>query len=299
MKRKGMGAGLGKGYKNLVPLDPYIHSLSAKGVKTMQTLYAGKDYNFGLLPNEEKKGIIKEIARKVHEGVGWAVKWEKEHLPNQRAWVRKEYEKAKDLIMRGKDKVKDYVEKKKEDLDDVRDELDTDDDGTQDIELAELEQVNQDIKDQLGTIDLDDSGIPDYIETGALQMEVEPEVEEQGITFPFPTLTPHETFGGKVKRKLGELREKEREFVQKRKETREMLAELSDRTLEEKAVRTQTGLFGGNMYEKELLRRQKRRVELKKEIAQERSKAIKEEKTDSGFDLSFINPLSTFSKKKE
>jgi hypothetical protein len=32
--RKGLGKGLGIGYKNLVPIDSHIHSLSAKGVKT-------------------------------------------------------------------------------------------------------------------------------------------------------------------------------------------------------------------------------------------------------------------------
>lgn len=32
--RRGMGKGLGIGYKNLVPIDSHIHSLSAKGVKT-------------------------------------------------------------------------------------------------------------------------------------------------------------------------------------------------------------------------------------------------------------------------
>lgn len=32
--RKGMGRGLGIGYKNIVPIDTHIHSLSAKGVKT-------------------------------------------------------------------------------------------------------------------------------------------------------------------------------------------------------------------------------------------------------------------------
>ena len=32
--RKGLGYGLGRGYKNLVPLDTHIHRLSAKGVKT-------------------------------------------------------------------------------------------------------------------------------------------------------------------------------------------------------------------------------------------------------------------------
>ena len=30
-----MGIGMGIGYKNLVPLDPYIHSLSAKGIKSI------------------------------------------------------------------------------------------------------------------------------------------------------------------------------------------------------------------------------------------------------------------------
>ena len=34
MKRSGLGKGLGMGYKNLVPMDRHIHSLSAKGVKT-------------------------------------------------------------------------------------------------------------------------------------------------------------------------------------------------------------------------------------------------------------------------
>ena len=32
--RRGMGHGLGQGYRNLHPRDPYIHSLSRKGIKT-------------------------------------------------------------------------------------------------------------------------------------------------------------------------------------------------------------------------------------------------------------------------
>jgi hypothetical protein len=34
MQRKGLGRFLGKGYYNLVHKDPYIHGLSAKGIKT-------------------------------------------------------------------------------------------------------------------------------------------------------------------------------------------------------------------------------------------------------------------------
>jgi len=33
--RRGLGKGLGTGYKNLAPMDSHIHSLSAKGVKTI------------------------------------------------------------------------------------------------------------------------------------------------------------------------------------------------------------------------------------------------------------------------
>ena len=35
MIRKGLGKGLGMGYKNIAPLDSHIHSLSAKGVRTV------------------------------------------------------------------------------------------------------------------------------------------------------------------------------------------------------------------------------------------------------------------------
>jgi len=35
MKRRGLGKGLGKGYKNIVPRDPFIHGLSAKGISTV------------------------------------------------------------------------------------------------------------------------------------------------------------------------------------------------------------------------------------------------------------------------
>jgi len=32
--RKGLGMGLGKGFKNMIPQDPFVHSMSARGVKT-------------------------------------------------------------------------------------------------------------------------------------------------------------------------------------------------------------------------------------------------------------------------
>jgi hypothetical protein len=36
--RQGMGAGLGKGYHNLTPLDPTIHSMSSRGVRVKRLL---------------------------------------------------------------------------------------------------------------------------------------------------------------------------------------------------------------------------------------------------------------------
>jgi hypothetical protein len=47
--RRGLGKGLGTGYRNLVYKDPYIHGLSAKGVKT--SLYA----MYGLQPRYERR----------------------------------------------------------------------------------------------------------------------------------------------------------------------------------------------------------------------------------------------------
>jgi len=38
MRRKGLGKGLGKGYRNLTVLDPTIHSRSARGIKTYSNL---------------------------------------------------------------------------------------------------------------------------------------------------------------------------------------------------------------------------------------------------------------------
>lgn len=190
MERKGYGQGKGKGYKNLIQLDPYIHTLSAKGVKTkksktpnldmmrertdMMSVLSGKGFrkSFGLLPTPQKKGLIRELAKKVTDGVSWAVEWEKEHLPQQQAWVKKEFEQAKEQAIKleeaGKKKLEEIKEnlQKKKDLDDVRDELDTNNDGVQDIPLSKLQEVNTEIVADLDTIDTDNNGVPDHREEG-------------------------------------------------------------------------------------------------------------------------------------
>lgn len=213
MKRRGFGTGRGQGYLNLVPMDSLQHSLNAKGVKKAVVMPPqkldpvsvlsgkGRRYDFGLIPTPQKKGMIREIAKKVQEKVDWAVQWEKEHLPKQKEWVKKEFEKAKELAKKGMDKVKDYAEKKKEDLDDVRDELDINDDGVQDISYDTLMDTNMQITQELNTIDLNKNGVPDHVEDGTFSMQPEmltnqpvAEPEKKSVGFPFPTLNPVEEY---------------------------------------------------------------------------------------------------------
>lgn len=37
-QRKGLGKGMGRGYKNIIPKDPVVHSMSSKGIKQPQKL---------------------------------------------------------------------------------------------------------------------------------------------------------------------------------------------------------------------------------------------------------------------
>jgi len=51
MIRKGLGCGLGTGYKNLMPRDSYIHALSARGVKT--NIKASQGFEIRREPNDK------------------------------------------------------------------------------------------------------------------------------------------------------------------------------------------------------------------------------------------------------
>lgn len=213
-----MGKGKGMGYKNLSTKDPYIHSLSAKGVRTKSKLapvkvysianknyFVARDkkgnlihkskfyktgrkatieakkylktskinkkyYNLGKKRTTAKVGLIKEIARKVADGVSWAVEWEKEHLPKQEDWVKTQFNKAKQLWKKADDEVQDIQEFKQADLNDVRDELDTNDDGTQDISISDLEVLNEDLKYDLEGIDMNNNNIADAHEDGTFKI---------------------------------------------------------------------------------------------------------------------------------
>jgi len=53
--RRGLGKGLGCGYKNIVPIDHHIHSMSARGVKS---------YTLNMYGIDEIKRMNQEQARK-------------------------------------------------------------------------------------------------------------------------------------------------------------------------------------------------------------------------------------------
>lgn len=62
--RKGLGIGQGKGYYNLMPRDSYIHSLSAKGVKSVSIpKYMGTWYAQGVYPTQFAKDCAGQKAR--------------------------------------------------------------------------------------------------------------------------------------------------------------------------------------------------------------------------------------------
>lgn len=61
--RKGLGKGLGQGYKNLLPIDSHIHSLSAKGVRTVNlNKYMGTWHQQGSIPAWFQKDCKKSKA---------------------------------------------------------------------------------------------------------------------------------------------------------------------------------------------------------------------------------------------
>lgn len=48
MRRKGLGRGLGKGYKNMIPLDPYVHSMNARGLSARYVPFKHKGKKYSL-----------------------------------------------------------------------------------------------------------------------------------------------------------------------------------------------------------------------------------------------------------
>lgn len=295
VSRRGYGKNQGQGYKNLLPPDSTTHSMSARGIKStkdeplIQMQKINNPYDFGKIPTTEKQGLIKELARKAHQGFDWAVAWEKRHLPGQKEWVKKEYKKAKELAHKAGDKIHDFQERIKKDRDDVRDELDTNDDGVQDIHIDKLKDVNKGIKRDLSKIDLDKDGQPDAHQSGFFG--IEPKGRKP---LPEPPKSPRQELFEKAE---FEIKPKKPSFVRRfvegskhklgeMKTERDFIRSMGDTELKEKAVREESGFFGGaNKFQKELIRRQKSRINIRLSVAQakkEEEKKFKERQEKGG-----------------
>jgi hypothetical protein len=331
IRRKGYGLNKGQGYKNLVSLDPFVHSMSAKGVKSFtpqQIVYDFKKdkYKFGTMQTSKKKGLIKELARKVVDGAKWAYEWEKEHLPKQEQWVKDEYNKAKDEVIKLKNewdenkKEKEFEKKglevvdlqKKQDLADVRDELDTNDDGVQDISMSQLEIANKNIVKGLDTIDTDKNGIPDHREakfTDISSIKVPVPAPHTMTNAPCPPcaeseheIVKQENAFHKIKDIVDKGYAKGEAYLHERQEEEHNIEDMNDAELMKNAVRKKSGLFlfGGNRWENELIRRETEKVKLAHELKQIRQKAYenlpKDGERRDAFD--FLVPKSDNSKAK-
>jgi hypothetical protein len=357
--RRGYGTGRGAGYKNLAPLDPYIHSMNRKGVRVtaiakpiksktphldamrertdIWSAITGKTFrkDFGMIPTPKKKGLIKEIARSVIGGAKWALEWEKEHLPAQAQWVKDEFNAAKDETIKlgkmGLEKAKEAYEwekeklpsqvawvkkevgqveegvkealQKKQDLHDVRDELDTNDDGVQDISMAQLEIANKNIVKGLDKIDLNKNGVPDHREEDFTEISsIKVPTPHTQTNAPCPPEPPEIVKKENAFHKIKDIVDKgyamgER-YIHEKQEEQHRIEDMTDAELMKNAIRKNTGLFflGGNRWETELKRRETEKVKLAHELKMIRQKAYENLPTEKSSDpLSIFFPSSSSS----
>jgi len=280
--------------------EPIRHSLASKGIKTInpsnkatKSIYFTQK-GFNALIKKNQKGLIIDLAKKAFAGVKHALQWEKEHLPKQAEWVKQEYHEAKNAIQNliqqakkgetvsipknkqwlsqlwkeaGED-LNTFIQKLKEiptpqlDQKEVKDEMDTDEDGTPDISPEEFQKTNQQIRYTFTAQTPQKTSLLKKIKQKKKQIE---QRQKQ-----------------KAKELIDEVgTQKEKAIIKKIKQDPDAdinLAALSDKTLEELAVRTKSGLFG-NRYENELIRRMKERERIKQEklrIAEENKRKRKE-----------------------
>jgi hypothetical protein len=74
MNRKNLGLGMGKGYKNLIPHDPFVHSMSARGVRTLpkkkmgilQAISVTKDLLWYRRNKKDTDKILKKMSKAKH-----------------------------------------------------------------------------------------------------------------------------------------------------------------------------------------------------------------------------------------
>ena len=108
--RRGIGTGLGKGYKNLVIKDPLVHSLSRKGIKTRQYRMPNINLNINLMKEKKeeksvKESIREEEAKEIKEGLPEQTEISQEKLTDEEALKKIKREQTKSFYLESLDKV--------------------------------------------------------------------------------------------------------------------------------------------------------------------------------------------------
>lgn len=339
MMRKGLGKGTGNvGYYNLVPIDSHIHSLSARGIKSYPIpkselkLYA-KSEKFESLNTQEKKNVLEQIKDKAQQGVDWAVHWEQEHLPAQKAWVQKAYNdidveggkllqkgvdaeiKAEEYEKRHFPEQKAFVERVVKGEEKLGEDIKKWEDKNAPAQKAFVKKLfegkhekpqlvqaeNPSVSDETLSVG-DESPQLSQEETYSDQSEQDeplaPEPQSAGIPFPGMVNVPKPRKQSFVEG-AGEFIKKEYDVVQgevaKYRQAKVELHHIPDNELVTLGIQEGGGLFGGfNKYEKELFRREEERKKLNSKIAQIRSTPVSESNSSGvGNMFGFLNPVST------
>ncbi len=240
--RRGLGKGKGKGYKNLIPKDPKVHSMSAKGIKQPQKLsprlqtILKKHPEYKNLSFDElkKKGVFLRY-QSDSDGDGVVnihdcrpIDSTKQDLPD---WITKTGRSIKKFAKKEIKGIKKSIEEKKK---------------KQAIERAKLIEhpLIKKLEKQQARVE-------------ELKREYQTEDDED------------------LKKKLDEELDKEQEQLRQIQEkiTHINLEDLSDAELKTLAIRYKEpeGLFSSffgssNPYKDELLRRQRKKAELEREL---------------------------------
>lgn len=283
MQRKGYGKGKGVGFRNLLPKDPYTHSMNARGVSSRgerpSNLYA-----------EGEVVEVEDLLEQLDEP-------EEEYVPPA---------PMPDILINESGEG-DVVIDNDDDFEPapmphvlMNSNLESDPDVVEAHEMEEHAQESSAVGffPELEYTDVD--RVPDHQEPSllpSLEFDTEVPPDDDGVpAVPLPTvLIPEkeETFAqkvGKGAQKLGEgikgvgqrgiklVQEQRAQAIAKKQE----IEGMTDNELRTMAIREPSGLFGGtSRYEKELLRREGKNRELKDKIHNIRTKQNVQE-SDSG-----------------
>lgn len=282
--RKGIGKGKGMGFKNLIPKDPYTHSMNARGVKSLQRpvhLYAEGEVQE---VDEMLEELQEQIDEEPQESSGFFP------APTPDILINESGEGDVHLHMNGDDTpfapTPDVL---------MNSNLEADPDIVEEYEREELAQETgvAGFFPELEYVDVDrvpEKDEPTLLPSLTFEAEVSVDKSDDDTSVPLvplPTvlIPEEETFAQKVGKGIKDVGQRGIQIVKEKRShmiaQKQELHSLTDNELRTMAIREGSSFFGGgNRYEKELLRRETKNKELKDRIKDIRTKKV--EKTDSG-----------------